>query len=95
MTDSDKLIKDFLEDRVTLEEMTTEQLDSVLDGLIEIGESLLNTDNHDAGVAILKVLDAAIDLRSSIDNDDSFEAAIQEAEARGSTYWEFEHYNLH
>ena len=95
MTDSDKLIKDFLEDRVTLEELTTEQLDSVLDGLIEIGESLLDTDNHEAGVAILKVLDAAIDLRSSLDADDGFEQAIAEAEARGSTYWEFEEYLVH
>lgn len=95
MTDSDKLIKDFLEDRVKLEDMTTEQLDSVIDGLIEIGESFLNTDNHDAGVAILKALDAAIDLRSMIDIEDGFEAAIQAAEARGSTYWEFEEYLVH
>lgn len=95
MTDSDKLIQDFLEDRVTLEELTVEQLDSVLDGLIEIGESLLGTDNHQAGVAILKVLDAAIDLRCLDSADAGFEQAIQEAEARGSTYWEFEEYFVH
>ena len=95
MTDSDKLIQDFLEDRVTLEELTVEQLDSVLDGLIEIGESLLNTDHHQAGVAILKVLDAAIDLRCLDAADAGFEQAIQEAEARGSTYWEFEEYLVH
>ncbi len=94
MTDSDKLIKDFLEDRVTLEEMTTEQLDSVIDGLIEIGESFLNTDRHEVGVAILKALDAAIDLKS-MEVEDGFEQAIQAAEARGSTYWEFEHYTVH
>ena len=95
MTDSDKLIKDFLEDRVKLEDMTTEQLDSVLDSLIEIGESLLNTDNHAAGVAILQVLDAAIDLRCLDAADAGFEQAIQDAEARGSTYWEFEEYLVH
>jgi hypothetical protein len=95
MTDSEKLIKDFLEDRVTLEEMTTEQLDSVLDGLIEIGESFLGTDRHEAGVRILQALDAAIDLKSMLDVEDGFEQAIEEAEARGSTYWEFEHYTVH
>jgi hypothetical protein len=95
MTDSEKLIKDFLEDRVKLEDMTTEQLDTVLDELIEIGESLLNTDNHDAGVAILTVLDAAIDLKCMDAADADFEQAIQDAEARGSTYWEFEEYLVH
>ncbi len=94
MTDSDKLIEDFLEDRVKLEDMTVEQLDNVLEGLIEIGESLLNTDRHEAGVAILKALDAAIDIRCA-DADEAFEQAIQAAEARGLTYWEFEHYTLH
>lgn len=95
MTDSEKLIKDFLEDRVKLEDMTTEQLDTVLDELIEIGESLLNTDKHEAGVAILTVLDAAIDLKSLDATDVGFEQAIQAAEARGSTYWEFEEYLVH
>ena len=95
MTDSEKLIKDFLEDRVKLEDMTTEQLDTVLDELIEIGESLLNTDKHEAGVAILTVLDAAIDLKSLDATDVGFEQAVQAAEARGSTYWEFEEYLVH
>ena len=95
MTDSEKLIKDFLEDRVKLEDMTTEQLDTVLDELIEIGESLLNTDNHEAGVAILTVLDAAIDLKCLDSADAGFEQAIQDAESRGSTYWEFEEYLVH
>jgi hypothetical protein len=95
MTDSEKLIKDFLEDRVTLEEMTTEQLDNVLDGLIEIGESFLNTDRHEVGVRILQALDAAIDVKSMREQYDGFEKAIQEAKARGSTYWEFEEYLVH
>jgi len=95
MTDAEKLIKDFLEDRVRLEDLTVEQLDTVLDELIEIGESLLNTDNHEAGVAILTVLDAAIDLKSLDATDAEFEQAIQDAEARGSTYWEFEEYLVH
>lgn len=95
MTDSDKLIKDFLEDRVTLEDMTTDELDAVLDGLIEIGESFLGTDRHEVGVRILEALDAAIDLKSMLAVDDGFEEAIEAAEARGSTYWEFEHYTVH
>ncbi len=95
MKDPQTLIQDFLEDRVQLEDMTVAELDSVLDSLIEIGESLLNTDNHEAGVAILKVLDAAIDLRCMDAESAGFEQAIQAAEARGSTYWEFEEYLVH
>jgi hypothetical protein len=54
---------------------------------------MLGTENHDAGVAMLKALDMAIDLRQP--TDELFEQAIVAAEARGSTYWEFENYSVH
>ena len=95
MTDAEKLIKDFLEDRVRLEDLTMDELDSVLDSLIDIGENLIGTDNHEVGVAILKVLDAAIDLRCLDAADAGFEQAIIDAEKRGSVYWEFEEYLVH
>jgi hypothetical protein len=95
VTKSDKLAQDFLANRVKLEDMTTQELDLVLDSLIEIGENLLDTDQHEAGVAILQALDAAIDLRCTETVDTGFEQAIEAAESRGSTYWEFEEYLVH
>lgn len=94
MRDADVLIKGFLNDSIKLTDLTPEELDCVLDELVAIGEDLLETDNHDAGVAILECLDTAIDLRST-DPDVGFEQAIMAAEQRGSTYWEFENPSIH
>ena len=43
---------------------------------------------------MLEVLDEAIELRGA-EIDPGFEEAIQEAEARGSTYFEFEDHIVH
>lgn len=94
MRDTESLIKDYLADRIKLTDLTVEELDAILDDLVVIAESYLDTEYHDAGVAMLEVLDQAIDLRSQ-DLDAGFEQAILEAEARGSTYWEFEEYSVH
>jgi hypothetical protein len=94
MRDAETLIKGFLDDSITLKDLTLEELDCVLDELVAIGESLLDTDNHDVGVEILECLDEAIDLRST-DPSVGFEQAIIDAEARDSVYWEFEEYSVH
>ena len=94
MRDTDTLIKDYLADRIKLTDLTVDELDAIIDDLVMIAESYLDTEYHDAGVAMLEVLDQAIDLRS-MDLDAGFEQAILEAEARGSTYWEFEEHSVH
>ena len=94
MRDTESLIKDYLADRIKLTDLTVDELDAIIDDLVMIAESYLDTEYHDAGVAMLEVLDQAIDLRSQ-DQDAGFDQAILEAEARGSTYWEFEEYSVH
>jgi hypothetical protein len=94
MRDVETIICGVLNNTIAVKELTTNELDAVVDELVEIGQSLIGTDNHEAGVAILEVLDQAIDFRS-MEVDAGFEKAILEAEARGSTYWEFEENNVH
>jgi hypothetical protein len=94
MRDPEKLIQGFLDDSIKLKDLTPEELDSVIDELVTIGEGLLETENHEVGVAILECLDLAVDLRST-DPSVGFEQAIIDAEARGNVYWEFEEYSVH
>jgi hypothetical protein len=94
MRSTKTIIKGVLDNTIEIKDLSMEELDAVVDKLIDIGESLLDTENHEAGVAILQVLDAAIDLRSH-DMDEGFEAAIVAAEQRGATYWEIENPSTH
>ena len=94
MRDVKTLISGFLDDTIKLPDLTPEELDCVLDELVAIGNNMLETENHEIGVAILESLDQAIDLRST-DPSVGFEQAIVDAEKRGSVYWEFEEYSVH
>lgn len=94
MRDVELLVEDFLEDKITLKELTPDELDCVIDELVDIGESMLDTADHDIGVAILDSLEQAIELRI-IDPSVGFEEAIVAAEKRGSVYWELDNYSIH
>lgn len=94
MRDANTLIQGFLDNTINLTDLTPEELDCVVDEMVAIGESLLDTENHEVGVEILEALDEAIDLRST-DPSVGFEQAIIDAEARGSVYWEFDEYTIH
>jgi len=86
------LVQDILENRVAVRDLSPEELDAVVESLTEVGESLLNTEQHEIGEAILQALDFAIDMHYT---SDEFELAIQAAEQRGSTYWEIENPSIH
>lgn len=94
MRDIETIIRGVLDNTIAVKDLTVEELDAVIDELVEIGETLLDTENHEVGVAMLEVLDQAIDLRSQ-DLTADFERAILEAEQRGSTYWEIENPSIH
>jgi hypothetical protein len=94
MRDAGTLIKGFLDDSIKLKDLTVEELDCVVDELVEIANGLLDTENHEVGVAMLEALDQAVDLRST-DPSVGFEQAIIDAEKRGSVYWEFDEYTIH
>jgi hypothetical protein len=92
MIDAELLVEDILEDRVKVKELSAEELDAVVESLSTIGQDMLDTDQHEIGVAILKALDVAIDMHYV---DEGFEEAIKTAEARGNTYWEYENPSIH
>ena len=94
MRDVETIVRGVLDNTIEVKDLTVAELDAVVDELVDIGESLLNTENHEVGVAMLQVLDQAIDLRSQ-DSDEGFEEAIVVAEQRGSTYWEIENPSVH
>jgi len=94
MRNTKTIIKGVLDNSIDVKDLSMEELDAVVDKLIDIGEGLLDTENHEAGVAMLQVLDQVIDLRSH-DMDEGFEAAIVAAEQRGATYWEIENPSVH
>ena len=94
MRDSQTLIQGFLDNTISLNELTPDELDCVVDELVDIGESMLDTADHDIGVAILDSLEQAIELRIT-DPGVGFEEAIVAAEKRGSVYWELETYSIH
>ena len=94
MRDVETIIRGVLDNTIAIKDLTVAELDAVVDELVDIGESLLDTENHEVGVAMLEVLDQAIDLRSQ-DLTADFERAIIEAEQRGSTYWEIENPSIH
>jgi hypothetical protein len=94
MRNTKTIIKGVLDNSIDVKDLSMEELDAVVDKLIDIGEGLLDTENHEAGVAMLQVLDQVIDLRSH-DMYEGFEAAIVAAEQRGATYWEIENPSIH
>jgi hypothetical protein len=94
MRDVETIIKGVLDNSIAVKDLNIDELDAVVDELVDIAESLLDTDNHEVGVTMLQVLDQAIDLRS-MDMDEGFEAAIVAAEQRGATYWEIENPSIH
>lgn len=94
MRNAETLIKGILNNSIDVKDLSVAELDIVVDDLVAIAEGLLDTENHEVGVAMLEVLDQVIDLRSQ-DAHEGFEEAIAEAEARGSTYWDFEEHSVH
>ena len=94
MRDVETIVRGVLDNTIEVKDLTVAELDAVIDELVDIGESLLDTDNHEVGVAMLQVLDQAIDLRS-VEMDEGFEQAIIAAESRGATYWEIENPSIH
>lgn len=94
MRDVETIIRGVLNNSIAVKDLTAQELDAVIDDLVDIAESLLDTENHEAGAAMLEVLDQAIDLRCQ-DLQSGFEDAIIAAEQRGSTYWEIENPSIH
>lgn len=94
MRDVETIIRGVLDNSIAVKDLTVGELDATIDELVAIADSLLDTENHEVGVAMLEVLDQAIELRGA-EIEPGFEEAIIAAEQRGSTYWEIENPSIH
>jgi hypothetical protein len=94
MRDVETIIRGVLDNSITVKDLTVSELDATIDELVAIADSLLDTENHEVGIAMLEVLDQAIEIRGA-ELDPGFEEAIIAAEQRGSTYWEIENPSIH
>ena len=84
--DIDKLVADVIANNDPVD---------VVDRLTELGVSMLGTVNDKIGADLLKVLKREVDNRIKKFETKAFELAVDEAESRGSTYWEFEQHIVH
>ena len=94
MRDVETIIRGVLDNSITVKDLTVSELDATIDELVAIADSLLDTENHEVGIAMLEVLDQAIEIRGA-ELEPGFEEAIIAAEQRGSTYWEIENPSIH
>jgi hypothetical protein len=94
MDKTQKLCQELLEDSVAIETLTDQELIDVLQYFHIAAESMqmdLDPDRVAAAEAMIAILQEFVDL----DEPDEFAEAIDAAEARGSTYWEFENPSIH
>lgn len=84
-----KLLIDVHNGDVDPSDLTLDQQEMVLKGYRELANRLLDDPAFlEAGEQILEIIE-------TVEINDPFEAAIVDAETRGSTYWDLESDNLH
>jgi hypothetical protein len=89
MTPLTKLLIDVQNGDIDPSELTLEQQEMVLKGYRELAGRLLDDPAFlEAGEQILEIIE-------TVEINDPFEAAIVDAETRGSTYWDLESDSLH
>lgn len=73
---------------ISAEDLSDEEFDAVIDGFRQVAEELVKiVETNEVGTAMLAAINEA--------EPDPFNEAIEAAESRGSTYWEFENDRLH
>lgn len=83
MSELKDLILDVYHGRISIDELTDEEYDAVVEGFKQVAEELVKmSETSQAGQLILDAIATA--------EADPFEQEIQAAELRGSTYWEIE-----
>jgi hypothetical protein len=93
--DINQLVDDVIERRVDIKTLSTHQLDMLFEQLQELAEESPTDPYQETALELLGVIMDTIDDRIAADSSEGFEEAIAAAEARGSTYWEFETYSVH
>ena len=89
--DAQKLCQGILDNSIPVDSLTDVEQDLVIEYLTECAEGFVGTEHDDMANELLELLNFLRDVRA----DQPFESAIQEAEKRGSTYWEIENPSVH
>lgn len=92
MSNIEQIISDIFNDKIAIETLSDQQLCEAIDYLHDAAEAMqMDIDPQKVLVANAMV---AI-LRQLNEEPDDFSEAIEAAEARGGTYWEFENPTVH
>ena len=78
---------------IEIEDLTDEQTEMAMEGYRVMIDSMKDDPDKAEFVEALQAVLDTFDAEEAADDD--FEDAIEEAEARGSTYWELENDTLH
>lgn len=96
MSDIEKMVQDIFEERLDPATLDNIELEQVFDFVQEMAENLADHEEYGEGARLmLDVLAGIVDERMGATDMSCFEEAVTEAESRGCTYYEFEHYRLH
>lgn len=91
---TEELVQQLLEDSIAIETLTDQQLIDAVEYFHTAAEAMqMESDPHK--VAVANAMVAILAELQELDEPDEFAEAINAAEARGSTYWEFENPTVH
>jgi hypothetical protein len=91
MMSAQELCRGVLDGTINAGDLSGVETDLVIEYLTECAEGFVGTEHDDMASELLDLLDFLRGVKA----DQPFESAIQEAEIRGSTYWEIENPSVH
>lgn len=101
MGNTEKLVEDILEDRVTIGDLDLAQMQAVIDfmreHISELAESAETEDDEayaDGLLILVDLIEDAAARRFKADPDSNWDQIVQDSIERGNTYFELEQYTL-
>lgn len=91
--DVEQLLEDIVSGEISTHDLSSKQLEEILDHIHGVFTDMLGTENNEAAEALLELTDA---IRGAMENQslvtDDWDTDIQASIDRGNTYFEMENY---
>jgi hypothetical protein len=91
--DVEQLLEDIVSGEISTHDLSSKQLEEILDHIRGVFTDMLGTENNEAAEALLELTDA---IRGAMENQslvtDDWDTDIQASIDRGNTYFEMENY---